>query len=119
MGIFNATAIDPREVEKTHGHALLETETVLFAFKTIRDFIVFTNWRLLYIDVQGITGSKKSYLTVPYRSITSFAIESAGTFDLDAEITLSLSGLSPIAFKIGRDSDVRGLQTLLASKLDR
>jgi hypothetical protein len=119
MGIFNATAIDPGDVAKAHGHALLDRETVLFAFKTLRDFIVFTDWRLLYIDVQGITGSKKSYLTVPYRSITSFSIETAGTFDLDAEIRLSLSGLSPIEFKIGRDSDVRGLQALLATKLDR
>ncbi|WP_242152444.1 PH domain-containing protein [Sphingomonas sp. BAUL-RG-20F-R05-02] len=119
MGIFNATAIDPHDVDKVHRHALLESERVLFAFKTVRDFIVFTEWRLLYIDVQGITGSKTSYLTIPYRSITSFAIVSAGTFDLDAEIKLSLSGLAPIEFKIGRSADVRGLQTLLASKLDR
>lgn len=119
MGIFNATAIDPAEVVQAHGHALLANEGLLFAFKTIRDFIVFTNWRVLYIDVQGITGSKKSYLTIPYRSITTFAIETAGTFDLDAEIKISVSGMAPIEFKIGRDSDVRGLQTLLAGKLDR
>jgi len=119
VGIFNATAVNPAEVGQAHGHALLAEEIVIYAFKTIRDFIVFTNWRLLYINVQGLTGSKKSYLTIPYRSITSFAIESAGTFDLDAEIKIALSGMSPIEFKIGRNSDVRGLQTLLAQKLDR
>jgi len=119
VGIFNATAVNPAEVAQAHGHALLAEETVIYAFKTIRDFIVFTNWRLLYVNVQGLTGSKKSYLTIPYRSITSFAIESAGTFDLDAEIKIALSGMPPIEFKIGRNSDVRGLQTLLAQKLDR
>jgi len=119
MGIFNATAVNPAEVAQAHGHALLAEESVIYAFETIRDFIVFTNWRLLYVNVQGLTGSKKSYLTIPYRSITSFAIESAGTFDLDAEVKIALSGMSPIEFKIGRNSDVRGLQTLLAQKLDR
>jgi hypothetical protein len=119
MGLLNATAVDPRELVQKHAHALIDGEEVYYAFKTVRDFIAFTSWRVLYINVQGITGTKKEYLTVPYRAITAFAIESAGTFDLDAEVKIYLSGHDPIEFKIGKDSDVRGLQTWLAKKLDR
>lgn len=119
MGLLNATVATPAEFADKHGHALVNGEEVHFAFRTIRDFIAFTNWRILHVDVQGITGSKRQYLTVPYRAVNAFAIESAGTFDLDSEIKIYLSGHPPIEFKIGRDSDLRGLQALLAHKLDR
>lgn len=119
MGLLNATPVDPHELIDKHREALTDGETVYFAYKTIRDYIVFTSWRVLSINVQGLTGSKREYLTVPYRSITAFSVESAGTFDLDAEVTIYLSGHDPIEFKIGRNSDVRGLQGLLAQKLDR
>ncbi len=119
MGLLNATAADPRELIDKHREALIDGETVYYAFKTVRDFVAFTNWRVLYINVQGITGSKREYLTVPYRSITAFSIESAGTFDLDAEVSIFLSGHDPIEFRIGRNSDISGLQGWLAQKLDR
>ncbi|MGY4397620.1 putative NAD-dependent protein-ADP-ribosyltransferase YbiA (DUF1768 family) [Sphingomonas sp. UYAg733] len=119
MGLLNATAADPRELIDKHGEALTDGETIYFVYKTIRDYIAFTNWRVLYINVQGITGSKREFLTVPYRSITAFAVETAGTFDLDAEIKIFLSGHEPIEFKVGRNTDMRGLQSFLAQKLDR
>ena len=43
------------------------------------------------IDVQGITGNKLEYFSVPYKSISRFSIESAGTFDLDAELKIWIS----------------------------
>lgn len=119
MGILNATDGDPAEFSQKHGHALVEGEVVVAVFATIRDWIAFTDWRVIYVNVQGLTGTKKEYLTVPYRSITAYSIESAGTFDLDAEIKIYLSGRNPIEFKIGRDSDVGAMQKLLAEKMDR
>ena len=41
----------------------------------------------MLVDKQGLTGSKVEYHSVPYRSITHLSIETAGTFDLDAELT--------------------------------
>lgn len=119
MGLLNATPADPRELIDKHRAALTDGETVYYAFKTIRDYIAFTSWRILSINVQGITGAKREYLTVPYRSVTAFSIESAGTFDLDAELRVYLSGHDPIEFRIGRNADIRGLQGWLAQKLDR
>jgi hypothetical protein len=119
MGLLNATTASPAQFIEKHGHAVIDGESVELAFKTTRDWIAFTSWRVIHVNVQGITGSKKQYLSIPYRSINAFAIESAGTFDLDAEIKIFLSGHPPIQFKIGRDTDVTALQLLLAQKLDR
>ena len=119
MGLLNATTASADGFIEAHGHCLVGDENVLVAFKTVRDWIVFTDWRVIHVDVQGITGSKKEYKTVPYRSINAYSIESAGTFDLDGEIKLFVSGVGMIEFKIGRDSDVAGLQVLMAEKLNR
>ncbi len=78
----------PEHMEKM----LAERETPLFAVKTIRDAAVFTDKRILIADKQGLTGKKIEYCTIPYKSIVAYAIETAGTFDLDAEIKLVLSG---------------------------
>lgn len=78
----------PEDLERM----LSEHETALFAVKTIRDAAVFTDKRILIADKQGLTGRKIEYCTIPYKSIVSYAIETAGTFDLDSEIKLILSG---------------------------
>lgn len=119
MGLLNATEASPEQFVQAHGHCLVDNEAVLVAFKTVRDWIAFTSWRVIHVNVQGITGSKKQYLSVPYRSVTAYAIESAGTFDLDAEIKIFLSGHPAIEFRIGKNSDVSGLQLLMAEKLNR
>ena len=119
MGLLNATTAGADQFIADHGHCLVEGEEVLVCFKTVRDWIVFSSWRIIYVDVQGLTGKKKEYLTIPYRSVNAYAIESAGTFDLDAEVKVYLSGHPPLEFKIGKDSDVSGLQILMAEKLDR
>lgn len=118
MGILNATATTPEDFADKHGRALTNGEDVLFAFRTIRDFIAFTDWRVIHVNVQGITGRKCQYLTIPYRSINAFAIESAGTLDLDAEVKIYVSGIPPVKFKLGRNSDTSALQSHLASMLD-
>ncbi len=71
---------------------LTSKETPLFAVKTVRDVAVFTDKRILIADKQGITGKKIEYCTIPYKSIITYSIETAGTFDLDSEIKVTLSG---------------------------
>ncbi len=78
----------PNHLEKM----LSSNEQPLFAVKTIRDAAVFTDKRILIADKQGLTGKKVEYCAIPYKSIVAYAIETAGTFDLDSEIKLTLSG---------------------------
>ena len=118
MGVLNQTQTTPQGFVDNHCHALVEGEEVYFAFRTIRDWIAFTDWRIIYVDVQGLLGTKKEYLTIPYRSITAFSITSAGTIDIDAEIAVFLSGHPPIEFKVGKFTNTEALQKLLAKRMN-
>jgi hypothetical protein len=83
----NAKAIDAQEVDaKFHEAGILQNEEhVAFAFKTGRDSIYLTNKRVFVIDVQGITGKRKEYMSIPLDSIRVWSVESAGNFDRDME----------------------------------
>jgi len=95
-------------------------ETLLRAFGLIRDLIVFTDRRMILVDKQGVTGSKVQYLSIPYRSIVMFSVETAGHFDMDSELRIWLSGqAAPIARTLGRDSGVREILALLAQHAPR
>lgn len=69
---------------------LVEREKVIGAFKALRDGVFFMNKRLIAVNVQGITGSKKDYTSLPYSKIAAFSVETAGSFDLDSELDLWL-----------------------------
>lgn len=96
MGIFsallgNAGTVNPDELQKEYGRLLADGETIEMGFKLIRDTFIFTSKRLILIDKQGLTGSKTEYKSIVYKSISRFSIETAGTFDLDAELKIWVS----------------------------
>ncbi len=70
--------VDPRDLAKRLDGVLIEGEQVSLAFKIIRDFFVFTQYRMILVDIQGMTGSKVDFTTIPYRAITRFSVETAG-----------------------------------------
>ena len=95
-------------------------ETLQRAFGLIRDLIVFTDRRIILVNKQGVTGSKVEYLSMPYRSIVMFSIETAGHFDLEAELRVWVSGqASPIVRSLGRDSGAPDILALLAQHAPR
>lgn len=47
---------------------LLEGEQVIDAYKAMRDGVVFTNKRIIAVNVQGITGSKKDFTSCPTKT---------------------------------------------------
>jgi hypothetical protein len=62
------------------------------------------NKRLILLDKQGVTGSKMEMISIAYSKITKFSKESAGHFDLDAELKIWVgSDPNPISkdFKAG------------------
>lgn len=121
MGLFDGllghgSKVDPGELQKRLDGVLIDGEEATLAYKVIRDFFVFTQWRLILVDIQGITGSKVDYVSIPYRAITRFSVETAGTFDLDTELRVWVSGTStPISKTLKKGTDVRGIQRALAT----
>ena len=85
---------------------LIPGETVVGCFKSVRDGVVFTNKRIFAINVQGITGKKADYTSLPYARIQAFSVETAGVLDLDCELELWFSGLGRVKFEFFANANV-------------
>lgn len=120
MGILNnlmgnATAVDPRELQAEFATVLFPGEELECAFRIFRDKWVFTSKRLILLNVQGITGKKREYHSIPYKSILHFAVETAGSLDDDCEIKIWLNGTpEPFTKEFSRNTDVKAIQQTLA-----
>ncbi len=115
----NAGVVDSAKLTAEYGVLLTEGEVIEIGFKVIRDVFIFTNKRLLLVDKQGLTGRKKEYLSLLYKSITRFSIETAGTFDLDAELKIWVgSAVDPTIEKVfNKKVNIYDVQKVLAFHL--
>lgn len=93
---------------------LIEGKQGFLAFKGMRDYIVFTSKRIIAVNVQGLTGKKKDFTSLPFSKVQAFSLETAGTFDLDAELELWFSGLGRVKFEFKGSTDVAYLNRLIA-----
>ena len=121
MGLFssilgNAGAVSKEDLLKKYGQLLTDGEEIELGFKLIRDTFIFTTKRLILVEVQGITGSKTEYKSIIYRSISRFSIETAGTFDLDAELKIWVSSEEQPSIKkqFNKSVNVYDVQRVLA-----
>lgn len=120
MGIFsgllgNAGQIDLADIEAEFSQILLPDEKLQQAYKVIRDLIVFTDRRLILVDKQGLTGSKKEFMSVPYRSVVRFSAETKGHFDLESDLHIWLSSTDkPISKTFNKDGSILDVQKALA-----
>jgi hypothetical protein len=111
----NAGVVSPEKLQADYGRLLTEAEEIEVGFSVFRDTFVFTNRRLILVDVQGITGKKVDYLSIPYGKITKFSIETAGCFDLDAELKMWIgSDPAPVSKKFNKKVSIYDLQAVLA-----
>ena len=74
------------DICQDYAKLLANGESIQQAYEIFRDLFIFTDKRLILVDKQGITGKKTQYHSIPYKSIRHFSIETAGHFDLDAEL---------------------------------
>lgn len=112
----NASEIEPDKVQAEFAQILAPGERVEKAYVMIRDYFVFTDKRLVLVNKQGLTGKKVDYHSLPYKSITHFSIETAGGFDLDAELKIFLSGSAmPIQVQFNKKLSIYAVQAVLAS----
>lgn len=112
----NASELDIEELNQEFSPILATNEQIELGFKLVRDMFIFTNKRMIIVDKQGLTGKKRQYHSVPYKSITHFVVESAGHFDMDSELKIWISGNSaPISYELKRGSDVVAIQKTLAN----
>lgn len=96
---------------------LIPGEEIIGTYQAMRDGVVFTNKRIIAINVQGIIGKKKDMTSLPYNRIQAFSIENAGSFDLDCELELWFSGLGKVKFEFAGDVDLTEICKLIAEHI--
>ena len=113
--VFKLSPCDPRDIAPAIAPIVIPGEEIISCFKAVRDFVVFTNKRLIAVNVQGMSGKKRDFTSLPYSKIQAFSVETAGTFDLDAELDLWFSGLGNVRLEFKGNSDIRRIGQMIAS----
>ncbi|MEP1741977.1 MAG: PH domain-containing protein [Kangiellaceae bacterium] len=104
--VFKLKPIDNSKAREEFSQFLIDGEMIVGTFKTVRDQVVFTNKRIIAANVQGITGSKVDYTSIPFSKIQTFSIETSGTLDLDCEIQVYISAVGKVSFEIKGSFDI-------------
>lgn len=92
-------------------------EQIIQSFRGIRDGVVFTNKRIFAINVQGITGKKKDFTSLPYSKIQAYSVETAGVLDLDSELELWFSGLGKVKFEFVARANVSDICRMISERV--
>ena len=90
-------------------------ENTVQVYKGVRDYIVFTNKRIIIVNVQGITAKKKDFTSIPYKNINTFSIESAGMLDRDCELEIYISAIGKLYFEFSGSSNIVAIGQMLAN----
>ena len=113
--VFKLNPASPHELGPEVAPLLVPGEQVVACFKAMRDFVVFTDKRLIAVNVQGMTGRKKDFTSLPYSKIQAWSIETAGVFDMDSELDLWFSGLGRVRLEFKGSANIRALSLMIAS----
>jgi hypothetical protein len=115
--IFGLEEVESYSGASTYGFLLTSAEEVILEYKSVRDHLVFTSTRIISVDIQGFSGKKVEYFSLPYSKVSAFSVETAGSVDLDAELKLWASGMGVVEFEFLKGSDVKKLAHALSSKI--
>jgi len=115
----NASEVSIEKLQEKYGQLLIDQEEIELGFMLVRDTYIFTTKRLILVDKQGLTGSKVEYLSLPYKSISRFSLETSGTFDLDAELKIWISSANTpaISKRFNKSVNIYKVQQYLAGKV--
>ncbi len=94
---------------------LLDDEEIIDSFKSMRDGVIFTSKRIISVNVQGITGSKKDFTSLPYKNIVAYSIETSGTFDLDSELEIYFSAIGKVKFEFTGESSMLQISKVISN----
>lgn len=93
---------------------LISGENIVSAYKTMRDYVFFTTHRIISVNVQGMTGSKKDFTSIPYSKIQTFSIETSGRFDMDAELEIYISSVGKVEFSFSGKTDILKIANVIS-----
>jgi len=106
--LWNLTPINLNSVHNEVNGLLVNGEQPVMAFKTVRDQLVFPNKRIISIDVQGFTGKRRSFTSMPYSKVQFFSIQTPGFLELvpDSELFLRFANGFEATFEFRGNVDI-------------
>lgn len=113
--IFKLKQTNPESAKSDISSLLVNGEDILSVYKGVRDYVVFTSKRVIAVNVQGVTGKKKDFTSLPYSKIQAFSSETAGVLDMDSELELYFSGLGKVKFEFSGASNIVQLSQIIGS----
>ena len=112
--VFKLKKTDASKFDSEMRDILIEDEKIIGCYQDVRDHVVFTNKRVIAVNVQGITGKKNDFTTLPYSKITAYSVVTDGTFDLESELDLYYSGVGRVRFEFKGSSDILEIGRIIA-----
>jgi len=125
MGIFtgvakNTGSSEAKKFSSDYGQLLVDGEIIEVGFVVVRDTLLFTNKRLILVDIQGLSGKQIEYLSIPYSNITKFSVQTGESFDLNAELKIWIgSDTIPLEKRFNKEISIYDVQKVLASHVLR
>ncbi len=104
--VFKLRKVKDEKVDNNILALLIPKEEIIGVYKSVRDYVVFTNIRFISVNIQGVTGKKRDYTIMPYSKISVFSIETSGVLDMDSELQLFFSGVGRVTFEFTGNSDI-------------
>ena len=106
--MINLQKISNNDINKNAKSLILDNETIIGVYKTIRDQIIFTDKRIMTVDVKGITGKKQEIFSLPYAKIQYFGIQTVGFAELipDSELALFFNNGLKANFEFKGNNDI-------------
>jgi len=106
---------------KIFGHQvqplLIPGEEIIATYQAIRDGVVFTNKRIITVNIQGFSGKKMDMTSLPYNRIQAFSVATAGFMDFDAELDLWFNGVGKVRFEFAPNTDIEQICQLLSTNI--
>lgn len=104
--VFKLRKVKDEKVDNNILTLLVPKEEIIGVYKSVRDYVVFTNRRFISVNIQGVTGKRRDYTIMPYSKISVFSIETSGVLDIDSELQLFFSGVGKVTFEFTGSSDI-------------
>lgn len=118
---FKLKKVSNEKSEPLVGPLLVDGENIISTYKGLRDQVVFTNKRIISINVQGLTGTKQDYTSMPYSKIQVYSVETVGTGEMiwnkytaDCELELYFSGVGMVKFEFKGESDIKEICRMIS-----
>ena len=113
--VFKLKEVEKDMFDETVSCFFVDGEKTISCYKAVRDYVVFTNKRMIVVNVQGITGKKREFSCLPYSKLQAFSVETAGVIDIDTDVDLVFAGLGTVHLEFSIGTDIAKLLRLISA----